>query len=127
MLELEFLEIARQRLVFSANFRNHPGLLFRRLLSGEFLEDFQIGRPGFQGQEWLDLGTKLGNQLDIGLRELLLFQKSGDAMRASTSARRRVRAEKSKKPPQLGEACRDGGGIDGFELFNHCQRVRVWN
>ena len=73
MLELEFLEIAQQRLVFSANFRNHPGLLFRRLLSGEFLEDFQIGRPGFQGQEWLDLGTKLGNQLDIGLRELLII------------------------------------------------------
>src|SRR5882724_2294662 len=49
----------------------------------------------------------------------LLIQNSGDAIRASTSARRPVRAGKSKKPPQLGEARGDGGGVDRFELFNH--------
>src|SRR4029453_7143087 len=49
----------------------------------------------------------------------LLLQNSGDAIRTSTSVRRRVRAGKSKKPPQLGNARRDGGGVDRFELFNH--------
>jgi hypothetical protein len=53
----------------------------------------------------------------------LLLQKSGEAIRASTSARRRLRADKSKEPPQLGEARRDSGGVDGFELFNHCHSI----
>src|SRR4029077_11817313 len=49
----------------------------------------------------------------------LLFQKSGEAIRASTSVRRRFSAGRSKEPPQLGEARRDSGGVDDFELFDH--------
>ena len=47
-MQLEFFQIAQDRVVFRTNLGDCLGLIFRRFAAGQVLEDFEIGRAGFE-------------------------------------------------------------------------------
>src|SRR5882757_3347081 len=72
LLELEFFEIAQERIVFGTDFGDGAGLMPRGLLGGKFLEDFKIRSARFEDQKGLDFAAQFGNLFDVALGGFLV-------------------------------------------------------